>query len=88
MHKQQSLTLLDTEIDWKAYMEQVQQVLAGERNYALIKGGTGPLWFDPYFPLTVVIQLDMYGYTLPYIKSQMEVKIFSLHKLCLWHFIY
>jgi len=39
------LTLADTEIDWKAYMEQVEQYLAGERNYALIKGGTGPLWY-------------------------------------------
>ncbi|KAI5842986.1 Lethal(2)neighbour of Tid protein [Morchella snyderi] len=32
-----------TEIDWKAYMEQVAQYQAGERDYALIKGGTGPL---------------------------------------------
>src|SRR5271155_2826148 len=39
------LTFTDTEIDWKAYMEQVGQYLAGERDYALIKGGTGPLWF-------------------------------------------
>lgn len=32
-----------TEIDWKAYMEQVAQYVAGERDYANIKGGTGPL---------------------------------------------
>ncbi|KAI1265628.1 glycosyltransferase [Xylariaceae sp. FL1019] len=32
-----------TEIDWKAYMEQVAQYVAGERDYTLIKGGTGPL---------------------------------------------
>jgi alpha-1,3-mannosyltransferase len=38
------LTFTDTEIDWKAYMEQVEQYLAGERDYALIKGETGPLW--------------------------------------------
>lgn len=32
-----------TEIDWTAYMEQVTQYLAGERDYSAIKGGTGPL---------------------------------------------
>ncbi|KAH8681188.1 glycosyltransferase family 58 protein [Xylariales sp. PMI_506] len=32
-----------TEIDWKAYMEQVTQYVAGERDYTVIKGGTGPL---------------------------------------------
>ncbi|KAI1876672.1 uncharacterized protein JN550_000744 [Neoarthrinium moseri] len=32
-----------TEIDWKAYMEQISQYVAGERDYTLIKGGTGPL---------------------------------------------
>ncbi|KAF4592600.1 Dol-P-Man:Man(5)GlcNAc(2)-PP-Dol alpha-1,3-mannosyltransferase [Ophiocordyceps camponoti-floridani] len=32
-----------TEIDWVAYMEQVAQFLSGERDYAKIEGGTGPL---------------------------------------------
>ncbi|EOD46918.1 Glycosyltransferase family 58 [Neofusicoccum parvum] len=32
-----------TEIDWQAYMEQVSQYLAGERDYTKIRGGTGPL---------------------------------------------
>ncbi|KAI0132092.1 glycosyltransferase [Xylariales sp. AK1849] len=32
-----------TEIDWKAYMEQVAQYVSGERDYTQIKGGTGPL---------------------------------------------
>ncbi|RKF54445.1 Dol-P-Man:Man-PP-Dol alpha-1,3-mannosyltransferase [Golovinomyces cichoracearum] len=32
-----------TEIDWKAYMEQVEQIVMGERNYTVIRGGTGPL---------------------------------------------
>ncbi|EFX05650.1 alpha-mannosyltransferase [Grosmannia clavigera kw1407] len=32
-----------TEIDWVAYMEQVGQFVAGERDYTQMKGGTGPL---------------------------------------------
>ncbi|KAK4198240.1 family 58 putative glycosyltransferase [Triangularia verruculosa] len=32
-----------TEIDWKAYMEQVSQFVSGERDYTKIQGGTGPL---------------------------------------------
>ncbi|CZS89168.1 related to mannosyltransferase [Rhynchosporium agropyri] len=32
-----------TEIDWKAYMEQIAQYENGERDYTKIKGGTGPL---------------------------------------------
>ena len=33
----------DTEIDWTAYVQQVTQYLAGERDYTQIRGGTGPL---------------------------------------------
>lgn len=36
-------SMVDTEIDWKAYMEQMHQIVNGERDYTLIKGGTGPL---------------------------------------------
>ncbi|EFY97398.2 ALG3 domain (glycosyl transferase family 58) protein [Metarhizium robertsii] len=32
-----------TEIDWVAYMEQVAQFVAGERDYTKMEGGTGPL---------------------------------------------
>ncbi|KAK5117335.1 hypothetical protein LTR62_005952 [Meristemomyces frigidus] len=32
-----------TEIDWKAYMQQVSQYLAGERSYTKLYGDTGPL---------------------------------------------
>lgn len=33
----------DTEIDWKAYMQQIAQYRSGERDYTLMKGDTGPL---------------------------------------------
>ena len=32
---------LDTEIDWRAYIQQVEQYRNGERDYTLIKGDTG-----------------------------------------------
>jgi alpha-1,3-mannosyltransferase len=42
----QNLTIsprTDTEIDWKAYMQQIAQFLSGERDYTAIRGDTGPL---------------------------------------------
>lgn len=33
----------DTEIDFTTYMRQVEVFLAGERDYSLIKGPSGPL---------------------------------------------
>lgn len=38
-----SVLLPDTEIDWKAYMEQAEQYIDGQRDYSMIKGNTGPL---------------------------------------------
>lgn len=32
-----------TEIDWRAYMQEVEGVLNGTLNYAELKGDTGPL---------------------------------------------
>lgn len=35
--------MTDTEIDWVAYMQQIKQFVAGERDYTKIEGQTGPL---------------------------------------------
>ena len=33
----------DTEIDWRAYMQEVEGVMNGTFDYAHLKGDTGPL---------------------------------------------
>ena len=38
-----------TEIDWVAYMQEVEGFLDGERNYELLKGNTGPLVYPAGF---------------------------------------
>lgn len=38
-----------TEIDWVAYMEEVGGVIAGERDYVKLRGGTGPLVYPAGF---------------------------------------
>ena len=38
-----------TEIDWIAYMQEVEGFLSGERNYSLLKGDTGPLVYPAGF---------------------------------------
>jgi alpha-1,3-mannosyltransferase len=52
--------LLDTEIDWTAYMQQVEQYIKGQRDYAEIRGDTGPL---VYPGLHVYIYRGLYGLT-------------------------
>lgn len=41
----------DTEIDWRAYVQQVEQYRNGERDYTLIKGDTG--WSPQRFLLSL-----------------------------------
>ena len=38
-----------TEIDWIAYMQEVRGFLAGERNYKMLMGDTGPLVYPAGF---------------------------------------
>ena len=61
-------------------MQQIELTLLGERDYAAIKGDTGPLWYGDKFPPVAdctVIQRDMYGYTLLSINSPQMGKISS-----------
>lgn len=40
----------DTEIDWKAYMDEVEGVINGTYDYTQLKGDTGPLvWVSNSF---------------------------------------
>jgi alpha-1,3-mannosyltransferase len=40
---------IDTEIDWRAYMQEVEGYLGGERNYYNLMGDTGPLVYPAGF---------------------------------------
>ncbi|KAI1119606.1 glycosyltransferase [Nemania sp. NC0429] len=61
-----------TEIDWKAYMEQIEQYVAGERDYTVIKGGTGPLVYPA---------AHVYLYTMLYYITDKGKDIFLAQKL-------
>ncbi|KAI7901078.1 glycosyltransferase family 58 protein [Cokeromyces recurvatus] len=55
-----------TEIDWKAYMQEVEGFLNGERNYINLKGDTGPLVYPAGF---------VYVYSLLYYVTNKGQKI-------------
>ena len=42
-------SVLDTNIDWDAYMEEVEGVVNGTYDYTLLKGDTGPLVYPAGF---------------------------------------
>ena len=53
----------DTEIDWIAYMEEVEGVVNGTWDYSLLKGQTGPLVYPAGFVylFTVLYYITSYG---------------------------
>lgn len=63
---------IDTEIDWKAYMEQVSQFVSGEHDYTKIKGGTGPLVYPA---------AHVYTYTVLYYLTDKGKDIFLAQQL-------
>ena len=58
----------DTEIDWKAYMEEVKGFLNGELNYYRLRGGTGPLVYPAGF---------VYVYSILYYISEQGANILA-----------
>lgn len=69
----------DTEIDWTAYMEQIEQYVAGERDYPMIKGGTGPL---VYPAAHVYIYRGLYYITDEGKNILLAQRLFGLLYLC------
>ncbi|KAI0387740.1 glycosyltransferase family 58 protein [Hypomontagnella monticulosa] len=61
-----------TEIDWKAYMEQIAQYVAGEHDYPSIKGGTGPLVYPA---------AHVYTYTALYNLTDKGTNIFLAQEI-------
>jgi alpha-1,3-mannosyltransferase len=59
--------MLDTKIDWPAYMQQVSGFRDGERDYTKLEGDTGPLVYVPShltYLTTRYPALHLYIYTL------------------------
>lgn len=48
----------DTEIDWVAYMQEVEGFLDGERNYRNLRGDTGPLVYPAGFIYVYSVRPD------------------------------
>lgn len=52
-----ALVSTDTEIDWVAYMQEVEGFLGGERNYLNLRGDTGPLVYPAGFVYAYSVRL-------------------------------
>lgn len=64
------LCVPDTEIDWKAYMDEVEGVINGTYDYTQLKGDTGPLVYVSRFLLLMSTSLSsclmsLFSDTLP-----------------------
>ena len=74
--------LIDTEIDWRAYVQQVEQYRNGERDYTLIKGDTG--WTAKCALLSLFLDAksgcQVLWFTLQLIYSYITLSTFSRTK--------
>src|ERR1043165_1767952 len=66
---------LDTEIDWKAYMQEVSGFLNGERDYTKLYGDTGPLVYPAGF---VYLYSVLYYITLQGVSIKGGQYIFAI----------
>ncbi|MBW0476262.1 hypothetical protein O181_015977 [Austropuccinia psidii MF-1] len=80
-----------TEIDWIAYMQQVQGYLGGQRNYTKLKGDTGPLVYPAGFlyVYSILYYLTRYGkdiklaqYLFGFIYVLTMIFVFAIFKRC------
>lgn len=73
------LVIADTEIDWKAYMDEVGGFLQGQLDYTQLKGDTGPLVYPAGF---VYVFSLLYGVTDQGKDIRLAQYIFGL--VCCW----
>lgn len=79
----------DTEIDWRAYMQQVEQVLSGERDYTKIQGDTGPLVYPAahVWIYTVLYFLTFGGKNIAiaqYVFAMLYIATLGVVMACYW----
>lgn len=78
-----------TEIDWTAYMEQVQLYLDGERDYTKIEGGTGPLVYPAahVYIYTALYYLTNHGKDIllaQYLFAGLYLVTLAMVQSCYW----